>query len=238
MKSEEKKTLSNMILLWNKIYEGKELSEEKISYIYQLVDGYEKLKKYFRNNDKINSILDEKYNNTSLELLLKHTRNRHSHIDKHDKLDDYFVLLFKVPKTVIFQLTDEIYTGINSIVKTIFNNNYYEIVLNSKPILYIFELYRSFSNLEIVNKESDRMFIFEFNKIIKDFNYEDSTIEEINNFVDKVELIIKSDNIKNQFIIDYGEDTYTGLIKMITDENYTDKQAEDFINHVLEKFKK
>lgn len=238
MNSEEKKTLANMILLRNKIYDNKELSEETISYIYQLVDGYEVIKKYFNNADLIDTLLNKEYDNTPLIKLLKHTRNRYAHIDKQNKLDDYFVLLFKVTKSVIFKVVDEIYADIEDIVKSLFDNNYYSVILNSRPILYIFELFKNIPSMEIINKEVDRMFITEFNKLIKDFKYEESTIEEINNFMDQVSLIIKSDNIKNQFIIDYDKDTYFELIKIITSEDYTDKQAEDFIILVLEKLKK
>ena len=232
MTNGEVKIFSNMALILPKIEKDSYL-EEDYSNIFQLIDGYKKLEKYFSNKDIINELLDKKIEEDSLYDLIRLVRNRVSHIDKHDKVDKFIILLTKVKIEEIHKLVSEIKNEMDNIYVRDLNGDAYRLIMNTKLIAYVFELYKKVINDTNFKNEFDKYSREKLKPIINNFNYEKSTIEEYNEYVSQLIEMYQTKEFKDGIIEMYDEDTYNEIIRMLTDESYTKEE----VSELMTKFK-
>ena len=153
MTNDEIKILSNMSLISLKL-DNKELyTEEDYFYIFQLIDGYKHLEKYFSNRELINSILSIEIKGITLYRIIKTVRNRYAHIDKHNEIDKLVLLQTKVKKEDIHRLIREIKKEMDIIFSRNLNSDVYKLIMNTKIITNIFEtISSSLHNEESLNE--------------------------------------------------------------------------------------
>ena len=230
MSSKEKKLFVNMMLLIPKVKELKFIREEEFFVLYQLVDGYSKLKKYFVNSNTINELLEGKIENIKLFDLIRVVRNQYSHIDKSNATEKLVILQIKVKKETLKKLVIEICTGISDIYNKYFENDNYSLVVNSREVLNVMYLMKNYSYNENHKSEFDNKCITKLKPIFDKFKYDNSTIEEWEDFNKEVKNVFESDEIKSGLKELYGEEIYNELLAMISDENYTNEQFMNTMN--------
>lgn len=232
MTNDEVKILSNMGMILSKIEIKESYSEEDYFRIFQLIDGYKKLEKYFTNKDIINELLNKKIQKDSLYDLIRLVRNRASHIDKHNKVDKFIVLLTKVKKEDVNKLVKEIKSEMDNIYIRDLNGDAYRLVMNTKSMTYIFELSKHVINDTNYKNEFDKYSREKLKPIINKFNYEDSTIEDYYEYVNQVIKIYQSEEFKEGITTMYDEDTYNEILKMLTDDSYTTTASTELMNKI------
>lgn len=232
MQNDEIKILSNMIILLPKIEIKNVYSEEDYFNIFQLIDGYKKIEKYFTNKDIINDLLNKRIEESKLFDLIRLARNRYSHVDKHDKLDKLIILQIKVNKEDIHKLINEIKDGINKVFVEKLDSNAHKLIMNTKTIMYTFEMMKSIINNSKSKNDFDRYCKDLIKPIINNFNYEDSTQEEYDKINEQIIDIYKSDEMKNGIIKLYGEENYNQLLRMLTDDSFSKDEAIELMNNI------
>lgn len=225
MNSEEKKIFVNLMMLVPKVKELNFIREEEFFILHQLVDGYTKLIKYFFNSNKIEKILEEKFNNISLKDLVRVVRNQYSHVDKCNATDKLVILQIKVKKELLKNLVIEICIGIYDIYNKYFENNYYSLVVNSREVLNIMFLMKNYIYDEKPRSQLDEKCLTKLKPIFDKFKYDNSTLEEWEDFNEEVKEVFKSNQIKSGLKELYGEEIYNELLAMVSDENYTNEQC-------------
>ena len=146
MTNEEIKILCNMSETLQKIEIKSYYTEEDYFNIQKIIDGYNKLKKYFENYVVIDKILNKKIDNHSIKEMIYKMRNRYGHIEDNKYINDLIRLLTKVNKNDIHTLINEIKSTIEVIFKTYLSSDYYKVIMNSKPVITIFELMKDIIN--------------------------------------------------------------------------------------------
>ena len=240
MNSEEKKIFVNLMMLVPKVKELNFIREEEFFVLHQLVDGYTHLKKYFKNANKIEEILEEKYNDILLKDLIRVVRNQYSHIDKWNATEKLVILQIKVKKEILKTLVIEICTGIEDIYNKYFENDNYTLVVNSREILNVMYLMKNYIYNENPKSGFDNKCLTKLKPIFDKFKYDNSTIEEWKDFNEDVEDVFKSNEIKSGLKELYGEEIYNELIAMVSDENYTNEQFMETMNkmkNIIEPYK-
>lgn len=232
MSSEEKKIFVNMMLLIPKVKEFKFIREEEFFVLYQLVDGYSKLKKYFINSNTIDELLEGKIENIKLFDLIRVVRNQYSHIDKSNATEKLVILQIKIKKEILKNLVIEICIGIEYIYNKYFENDNYTLVVNSKEILNIMYLMKNYIYNEKPKSKFDEKCITKLKPIFDKFKYDNSTIEEWENFNKEIEGVFKSKEIKSGLKELYSEEIYNELLAMVLDENYTNERFMDTMNKI------
>lgn len=232
MQNDEIKVLSNMIVLLPKIEIKNVYSEEDYFNIFQLIDGYKKIEKYFTNKDIINDLLNKEFEENKLFNLIRLARNRHSHVDKHDKLDKLVILQIKVDKEDIHKLINAIEEEMNNVFVKKLDSNTHKLIMNTKTIMYTFELMKSIINDHKSKCDFDRYSKDLIRPIINSFNYEDSTQEEYDKINEKIVNIYKSNEMKDGIIKLYGEENYNQLLRMLTDDSFSKDEAIELMNRI------
>ena len=225
MSSKEKKLFVNMMLLIPKVKELKFIREEEFFVLYQLVDGYSKLKKYFINSNTIDELLEGKIENIKLFDLIRVVRNQYSHIDKSNATEKLVILQIKVKKEILKNLVIEICIGIEDIYNKYFENDNYTLVVNSREILNVMYLMKNYVYNENYKSEFDNKCITKLKPIFDKFKYDNSTLEELKN-------VFESDEIKSGLKELYGEEIYNELLAMVSEENYTNEQFMDTMTKI------
>lgn len=232
MTNNEVKILSNMVMILSKIEIKDTYLEDDYFNIFQLIDGYQKLENFFTNNDLINELLNKKIEEDSLYNLIRLVRNRVSHIDKHDKVDKFIILLTKVKKDDIYKLINEIKTEMDKIIERDLNRNVFRLIMNTKLMTYIFELSKTVINDTNFVNEFDKYSREKLKPIINNFNYEDSTIEEYNEYVNQVIEMYETNEFREGIIEFFDETIYNEILRMLTDESYTSEEANELFNKI------
>lgn len=230
MNSEEKKIFVNLMMLIPKVKELKFIRDEEFFILHQLVDGYTHLKKYFKNINKIDGILEEKFNDILLKDLIRVVRNQYSHIDKCNATEKLVILQIKVKKEILKKLVTEICIGIDDIYNKYFENDNYSLVVNSREILNVMYLMKNYVYDENHKSEFDKKCITKLKPIFDKFKYDNSTIDEWEDFNKEVKNVFESDEIKSGLKELYGEEIYNELLAMVSDENYTNEQCMEMMN--------
>ncbi|MBR1386111.1 MAG: hypothetical protein IJ568_04715 [Bacilli bacterium] len=225
MTNEEIKILCNMSETLQKIEIKSYYTEEDYFNIQKIIDGYNKLKKYFENYVVIDKILNKKIDNHSIKEMIYKMRNRYGHIEDNKYINDLIRLLTKVNKNDIHTLINEIKSTIEVIFKTYLSSDYYKVIMNSKPVITIFELMKDIINNPKSKTDFDRKSKNELRPIFNNFKYDESTKEEFDDLANKFIKYVQLEENKNKMIELYGEENYNELIKMLTDDNYTEQQA-------------
>ena len=232
MTSNEVKVLSNMAIISSKIEIKNMYTEEDYFNIFQLIDGYKNIEKYFHNRKIINNLLDKKIKNNTLYDLIRQVRNRYSHVDKHDKLDKLVILQTKVDKKDIHEIINEIKKEMDIIFTRDLNGNAHKLIMNSKIIMNTFELMKSVLNDSESKNDFDKYSKEILRPIINSFKYDESTEEEYNKVNEEIINIYKSDKIKDGLVKLYGEDNYNKLMRMMTDDTFTETEAIELMNNI------
>lgn len=232
MTSNEVKVLSNMAIISSKIEIKNMYTEEDYFNIFQLIDGYKNIEKYFHNRQIINNLLDKKIKNNTLYDLIRQVRNRYSHVDKHDKLDKLVILQTKVDKKDIHEIINEIKKEMDIIFTRDLNNNAHKLIMNTKIIMNTFELMKSILNDSESNNDFDKYSKEILRPIINSFKYDESTEEEYNKVNEEIINIYKLDKIKDGLVKLYGEDIYNKLMRMMTDDTFTETEAIELMNNI------
>lgn len=226
------KILANMAIILSKIEMKDSYTEEDYFNIFQLIDGYKKLEKFFNNKIIINELLDKKINDDKLYDLIRLVRNRYSHIDKHDKIDKLIVLQTKVKKEDIHNLINEIRKEMDNIFARDLNNDKYKLIMNTKAIINIFELLKSLVNDPEHKNEFDRISKELLKPIVNNFQYDSSTIKEYEEMDNKIIEVYKSEDIKKGIVSMYGISIYNEILRMLTDDTFTDNEFIDLVNNI------
>ncbi len=232
MNNDEIKILSNMSFILPLVESKNIYSEDDYSNIYKLIDGYKKIQKYFHNNSIIDSMLDKEYGSIRLFDLIRIVRNRSSHVDKNNNIDKYIVLQTKVPKIEIDNMISEIKKEMNIIYGRDLNSDAYKFIMNSKIMIYIFELSKAKINDEDYRNDFDKYSREALKPIINEFNYQESTLKDYEEYVNQILKIYKSDIFKNEIIKIYGANIYNDIIRMIADENFTCDEIRSLVDEI------
>ena len=232
MTNNEVKILSNMAIVLSKIEIKNTYIEEDYFNIFQLIDGYRNIEKYFHNNQIINSLLSKKIQNDELYDLIRVVRNRYSHVDKHDKLDKLVILQTKVDKRDIHTIINEIKIEMDNIFVRDLDSNAHKLIMNTKIIMNTFELMKSILNDSYSKNDFDKYSKEILRPIINGFKYYESTEEEYNKVNDEIINIYKSNEIKEGLIKLYGEDNYNKLMQMMIDDTFTPEEAIELMNNI------
>lgn len=232
MNNNEIKIFSNMLLLLPKIDIKASYTEEDFFYIFQLIDGYKKLEQYFKNKDIINEILYNKIGKYKLIDLIKTVRNRYSHIDKNNAVNELILLQSIVDKENIHKLIQEIKNEMDNIFKTNLNHDSYKLIMNTRMISNLFEAINYSVNQKEPINEFDDYCRKELKKILDKFNYENSTEEEFEVTNDKIVKFYRTEKVKKGIIDMYNEETYNELLKMLIDDSYTCDNAMKLMNKI------
>ena len=232
MTNNEIKILSNMALLLPKIEIKESYLEEDYSTIFQLIDGYNKLNKYFSNKSTIDKLLDKKINDYRVYDLIRVVRNRVSHIDKNNCVEQLLILQTEVDKKDIHKLINEIKKGMDLIFERDLNNDTYKLVINTRMMSNIFAAI----NYSLYTKESknefDKYCKEELSKIMNGFDLENSTFEELEKLNNKLVDFYKTDKVMYGTINLFGEDIYNALLRMMTDNTFTESEAVELMNKI------
>lgn len=212
MTNDEVKVLSNMAMISKKIEIKNFYTEEDYSNIFKLIDGFKdkdkkkiKIEKYFRNKDIINILLDKEINGYKIYDLIRISRNRDSHIDKINGLEALVLLQTKVDIKDIHTIINEIKSEIENIFKDDLNSDAYRLIMNSKPIINLFEIMKtSIYNAE-PKSEFDKKSKNMLSNLLTNFKYDDSTLTDFEKFDNDFLDIAKSDDFKNEMIKQFGE---------------------------------
>ncbi len=207
-------------------------SEEDFFNIFQLIDGYKKIEKYFNNKNIINDLLNKKIKNDKLYDLIRLVRNRFSHVDKHDKLDKLVILQTKVDKKDVHTIINEIKDGMNNIFIKDLNRDAYRLIMNTKIIMNMFELMKSIINDPESINDFDRYCKEVLKPIIDNFKYDNSTEEEYNKVNEEIINIYKTDRMREGIINLYGEKNYNDLMRMMLDDSFTIEDAVELMNNI------
>lgn len=232
MTNDEVKILSNMAIVLSKIEIKNTYTEEDYFNIFQLIDGYRNIEKYFHNNQIINSLLSKKIQDDELYDLIRVVRNRYSHVDKHDKLDKLVILQTKVDKRDIHTIINEIKKEMDNIFVRDLDSNVHKLIMNTKIIMNTFELMKSILNDSESKNDFDKYSKEILRPIINGFKYDESTEEEYNKVNDEIINIYKSNEIKEGLIKLYGEDNYYKLMQMMIDDTFTPEEAIELMNNI------
>lgn len=225
MTNNEIKILSNMAFLLQKIEIKESYTEEEYSNIYTLIDGYHKIERYFGNKEIINEILDRKIKDYKLVDLLRVVRNRVSHIDKNNCVDQLLILQTEVNKNDIKRLINEIKAEMDIIFKRDLNNDAYKFIMNTRMMSNIFAAIDYSLYKKEPKNEFDKYCREELGKIMDGFDPENSTFEDLEYINNKIVSFLKKDKVKCGIIDLYGEDLYNDLLRMITDDSFTELEA-------------
>lgn len=232
MTNKEIKILSNMAFLLPKIEIKKSYSEEEYSIIFQLIDGYTKLEKYFKNNEYINEILYKRIKDYKLVDLLRVVRNRVSHIDKNNCVNQLLVLQTEVDKKDIHKLINEIKEEMDVIFKRDLNNDAYKLIMNTRMMSNLFAAINYSLYIKEPKNEFDKYCREELGKLMDGFNFENSTFEDLEKINNKLVDFYKTDKVKCGAIELYGEDSYNNLLRMMTDDSFTESEALELLNNI------
>lgn len=233
MKNEEIKILANMAFLLPKIEIKDFYNEDDYYNIYQLIDGYKNLEKYFENNDEINEILNQNIDQYKLIDLIRVVRNRVAHIDKNNANEQLVLLQVKVNKKVIHKLINEIKIEMNNIYKNDLKNDSYKFIMNTRVMSYIFSIINYSINIKEKQNEFDEYCSDELRKILNEFDQENSKFEDFENVNKKIIDLYKSDKVKDGIIEMYNEQIYNDLLKMIIEEDsFTDSEIIELMNKI------
>ena len=232
MTNNEIKILSNMALLLSKIEKKESYTEEEYSNIFQLIDGYHNLEKYFENKDVINEILDKIIRNYKLEDLLRVVRNRVSHIDKNNCVNQLLLLQAEVDKKDINKVISEIQAEMDVIFKRDLKNNTYKLLMNTRMMSNLFAAISYSLYIKEPKNEFDKYCREELGKIMDGFEFENSTFEDLENINNKLVDFCKTDKVKQGTIELYGEDIYDSLLRMMIDDSFTESEAIELISKI------
>jgi len=218
MTNDEIKILSNMSLVLFKV-ETKDLyTEEDYFNIFQLLDGFKHLEKYFFNRVIINNIISKQIKGNTLYNIIRLVRNRYAHIDKHDEVDKLVLLQTKANKDDIHKLIIEIKSEMDNIFIRNLNNDAYKLVMNTKIITNFFEIINSSLYEESIN-EFDEYSKKVLKPIWDSFDYENSSSEDFDKINNQIIEVYKSSEIKEGIIKLYGNQIYNDVISMLTDDH-------------------
>ncbi len=233
MTNDEIKTFNNMLMLLPKIEIKDYYSEEDYFNIFQLIDGYRKeLKKYFINSKYIDELLDKKYGGDSLYSLIRLVRNRVSHVEKNNAVDKFITLTTIVDKDDIHTIINEIKSGVDYIFVKYLNNDIYKVMMNNKLMIYIFELTKAIINNKNYKNEFDQATRPKLKELANSFNYDDSTINDYNNYARSVIELYQTKEFKEGIIAMYGEGIYDNIMRFMTNDSITLEELEEFIEYV------
>lgn len=232
MTNDEVKLLSNMFFLLPSVENKNTYLEEDYSNIYKLIDGYKSIEKYFHNNTIINAILDKKYNDIKLFDLMRIVRNRVSHIDKNNNIDKFIILQTKVDEKEIDSLINEIKKEMFIIYERDLNSDAYKFVMNTKLMIYIFELAKTKINDIDYKNDFDKDSREILKPIVNNFNYDNSTLEDYGEYVNQILKIYESDLFKKGIIKLYGVSIYNDILRMIEDETFSFDDMKSLINEI------
>ena len=232
MTNNEVKVLSNMAIISSKIEIKNTYTEEDYFNIFQLIDGYKNIEKYFHNHQIINNLLDKKIKNNKLYDLIRQVRNRYSHVDKHDKLDKLVILQTKVDKKDIHEIINEIKKEMDIIFVRDLNSDAHKLIMNTKIIMNTFELMKSILNDPESKNDFDKYSKEILKPIINNFKYDESTEEEYNKVNEEIINIYKSDEIKKGLIKLYGDKNYNKLMRMMIDDTFAEEEAIELMNNI------
>lgn len=234
MTSDEIKLFSNMMVLLPKIELKKTYIEEDYFRIFELSKGYKKLEQYFENSTIINGLLDKKIRDISLYDLLRIVRNGYSHIDKHNAINCFVVLQTEIKSEIIHKLINEIINGMDVIFNNYFRENPYSLIMNTKGVMTIFEFIKDVVNNTQSNDDFDEQTKKILKPIINEFKYDVSSIYDYYELLSKTIEAYKLPFIRDEIIHRYGESIYNDMIRMMSDENFTDEEADSLINKIKE----
>lgn len=232
MTNDEVKLLSNMFFLLPSVENKNTYLEEDYSNIYKLIDGYKSIEKYFHNNTIINAILDKKYNDIKLFDLIRIVRNRASHIDKNNNIDKFIILQTKVDKKEIDSLINEIKKEMFIIYERDLNSNVYKFAMNTKLMIYIFELAKYKINDIDYKNDFDKDSREILKPLVNNFNYDNSTLEDYEEYVNQILKIYESDLFKKGIIKLYGVNIYNDILRMIEDKTFSFDDMKSLINEI------
>lgn len=232
MTNGEVKLLSNMFFLLPFVENKNTYLEDDYSIVYKLIDGYKNIEKYFHNNTIINDILDKKYNDIKLFDLIRIVRNRASHIDKNNNIDKFIILQTKVDKKEIDSLINEIKKEMFIIYERDLNSDAYKFVMNTKLMIYIFELAKTKINDIDYKNDFDKDSREILKPIVNNFNYDNSTLEDYGEYVNQILKIYESDLFKKGIIKLYGVSIYNDILRMIEDETFSFDDMKSLINKI------
>lgn len=232
MTNDEVKLLSNMFFLLPSVENKNTYLEDDYSNVYKLIDGYKNIEKYFHNNTIINAILDKKYNDIKLFDLIRIVRNRACHIDKNNNIDKFIILQTKVAKKEIDSLINEIKKEMFIIYERDLNNDAYKFVMNTKLMIYIFELTKNKINDIDYKNAFDKDSREILKPLVNNFNYDNSTLEDYVEYVNQILKIYESDLFKKGIIKSYGVSIYNDILRMIEDETFSFNDMKSLINEI------
>ena len=226
MKDNDIKILINMAESSLKIKEKDTLELIDYFYIFNLIEGYEKTKEFFSNREKIDTLLEERVDETTIFDLLRIARNQYAHSDKTNGIRELLILQTQVERQKIYIIVQEITKEIENIYSTQLNNDELTVISHSRPMLLLFEFIKYALNNRESNNEIEQELTQMINPIFDEFNYEKSTLEEYEAIAKKIIKVIKSRKFKDLFIKRYDEKAYIIFQKIIMD----DCDENDFIN--------
>ncbi len=238
MTNDEIKILSNMALVSSKIGIKDSYTEEDYFNLFQLIDGFKHLEKYFCNKDIINSILSKQIKSNELYKIIKLVRNRHAHIDKHNEVDKLVLLQTKVKREDIHKIIEEIRIEMDNIFKRDLNNDAYKLIMNTKIVANIFEMISLLLNEEETINEFDQYSKKILKPIWDSFDYENSSPEDFDKINEQIVNAYKSSEIKKGIIKLYGNQIYNNLFSMLTDNSFTIDQFVELMNRIKDLTKK
>lgn len=233
MTKDEIKTLSNMTWILPKIEIKDIYIEDDCFYIYQLLYGYKQLEKYFENKDVINKLLNKKINNISLFDLIRIVRNRYSHIEKHDKINEYIILLTELKKNDINTLKTEIENGINEIFIRELNGDILKVLVNTKIFITAFELLKNKINKSVDNNIYEEKIREKLKPFINELEFDELDSKSFDENGKKMLMLYKSDDMKNSLTNLYGKSIYEEMIKMVEDDSYDKERINELLSKII-----
>lgn len=232
MENEEIKTLCNMCCSLSMIEKNNNYLEKDYFYIFQLVDGYKKVKNYFGNSITIDKILATKYENITLYNLLRLVRNRHAHVDNHKSLNCYVILKTNVNIEIINELINEINKEIEIIFKKYLNEDYYKVFINTKQVIELFETLKYIINNSKPKSDFEKKSLEEIKLLIKELRFETSSFKDFEKLYFKISDLYNSKSFKDGLIDLYDEKVYNELIKILNADDYLVEELNNLINMI------
>ncbi len=235
MTNKEITIFTNAMTIIPKIEVKEHYSEEDYANIYQLIEAYKKLKKYYSNYESIENLLNRKMENYSFFQLIKAARNRVSHSDKSNGEEEVFLLLVFVDKEDVWLLLKELYLGLEDIFKHQIGGDVYKLTMNTRPMILLIRAVKYTLYERDYLNEFDRYCSEKLKKILKNFDPNNSTFEEFEMVKNKINKFCETKIFKQGFIKMYDEQIYNGLMRMMNDDTFTQDEAKEWINSLKTK---
>lgn len=191
-------------------------------------------KKMFTNFKELQNVFDTKIVITSwkncekkeyeFSELYRCFRNRKEHFDKINYEEEY--ILFK--NNVSFELLEKLYNTCNKVLnielEKLNQNELVSILLGNVDVKASFE--KMITNMIITNEKNKNQYpeIYILNNeilsIFKTINFDDITLDQIDNIYFSIEKYLLDETYKNIFIENYGFKIYDDFIKLCNSEDF------------------